>query len=557
MARAKKEAALTPEERLQAALVPDWEWPYKLPGNWCWTKIGSISSLHRGVSYKKTDAHTERRENSCLVMRGGNICEGSIDIEADNIYVDISLVAENQIVRKNDIIIVASTGSTKVIGRAGISKMDYLDVAFGAFLLLVRPSTKVNQRYIDYFFLSDNYRNRIKKLASGININNIRGEYITETLVPLAPLAEQQRIVDRIESLFAKLDEAKEKAQAVVDSFETRKAAILHKAFTGELTAKWREEHGVGMESWEKRRINELARPRAGYAFDSKKFSNTGYQVVRMGNLYGETLDLFRKPVFIPEDDVDDSILNRALIKDGDILITLTGTKYKRDYGYAVCVSSPNKLLVNQRILCLTPFACVERNYLLYYLKSNLFRDVFFSCETGGVNQGNVSSKFVENIEIPISTFDEQLEITTVLDRTLAHEQQAKEAAEAVLDQIDLMKKSILARAFRGELGTNDPNEESAVELLRQVIEQEDGDVIRPKAKAKRIAIPAEIKPLLSGANEEAIVKLLLKAAPQSVSTQTVMSISKKKFELMDALRNLEKKQIVSKSDSGEYSLVR
>ena len=119
------------------------------------------------------------------------------------------------------------------------------------------------------------------------------------------------------------------------------------------------------------------------------------------------------------------------------------------------------------------------------------------------------------------------------------------------------MKKSILARAFRGELGTNDPSEESAVELLRQVIEQEDGDVIRPKAKAKRIAIPAEIKSLLSGANEEAIVKLLLKAAPQSVSTQTVMSISKKKFELMDALRNLEKKQIVSKSDSGEYSLVR
>lgn len=77
------------------------------------------------------------------------------------------------------------------------------------------------------------------------------------------------------------------------------------------------------------------------------------------------------------------------------------------------------------------------------------------------------------------------------------------------------------------------------------------------RQKRSELPIPAEIKPLLSGANEEAIVKLLLKAAPQSVSTQTVMSISKKKFELMDALRNLEKKQIVSKSDSGEYSLVR
>ena len=163
----------------------------------------------------------------------------------------------------------------------------------------------------------------------------------------------------------------------------------------------------------------------------------------------------------------------------------------------------------------------------------------------------------VRELDFFVPNLKEQKEVVNILRKALAKEQQSKEAAEAVLDQIDLMKKSILARAFRGEMGTNDPSEESAVELLRQVIEQEDGDVIRPKAKAKRIAIPAEIKPLLSGANEEAIVKLLLKAAPQSVSTQTVMSISKKKFELMDALRNLEKKQIVSKSDSGEYSLVR
>ena len=77
--------------------------------------------------------------------------------------------------------------------------------------------------------------------------------------VPVPPLPEQQRIVDRIESLFSKLDEAKEKAQAVVDSFETRKAAILHKAFTGELTAKWREEHGVSIDNWKTTRFDSVA----------------------------------------------------------------------------------------------------------------------------------------------------------------------------------------------------------------------------------------------------------------------------------------------------------
>ena len=57
-----------------------------------------------------------------------------------------------------------------------------------------------------------------------------------------------------------------------------------------------------------------------------------------------------------------------------------------------------------------------------------------------------------------------------VIKMWIGKEHQAKEAAEVVLDQIDLMKKSILARAFRGELGTNDPSEESAVELLKRVL---------------------------------------------------------------------------------------
>ena len=82
-----------------------------------------------------------------------------------------------------------------------------------------------------------------------------------------------------------------------------------------------------------------------------------------MGNLYAGELDLSRSPVYYSENDLDDSIKKRALINDGDILITLTGTKYKRDYGYAVRIDNPNSLLVNQRILCLTPK--MEPSYLM------------------------------------------------------------------------------------------------------------------------------------------------------------------------------------------------
>lgn len=546
MARAKKEATLTPEERLQVALVPDWDWPYKLPENWCWTKIGSISSLHRGVSYKKTDAHTERRENSCLVMRGGNICEGSIDTEADNIYVDISLVAENQIVRKNDIIIVASTGSTKVIGRAGISKMDYLDVAFGAFLLLVRPSTKVNQRYIDYFFLSDNYRNRIKKLASGININNIRGEYITETLVPLAPLAEQQRIVDRIESLFTKLDEAKEKAQTVVDSFETRKAAILHKAFTGELTAKWREERGVGMESWRKITFKDVCEKITDGTHHSPVNTKNGeYMYITAKNIKENGIDLAN--VTFVSKDVHEEIYSRCDVQYGDVLYIKDGATT----GIATVntIKKPFSLLSSVAVLRPDKKQILSE-YMAYNLNSSKTKTMMINSMSGNAITRLTLSK-IKAASITICSLDEQGEIVHLIDNLLGKEQQAKEAAEVVLERINLMKKSILARTFRGELGTNDPSEESAVELLKKVSHMP----AETKSKAKRKFAPQKIEAQIKTDLERKIIMAFIQSDTVIMPIQQLMSVSSRKFDVIETLRNLQERGILLK-ENDTYKLM-
>jgi len=125
-------------------------------------------------------------------------------------------------------------------------------------------------------------------------------------------------------------------------------------------------------------------------------------------------------------------------------------------------------LLLNQRIVSLTP-ELIEINFVLYYLRTDLFRNIFFSNETGGVNQGNVSSKFVENIVIPVPLDLEQKEIVRILDDVFEKEENAKDLYN-IIENIDQMKKSILARAFRGELGTNIPEEESAVELLKKTL---------------------------------------------------------------------------------------
>lgn len=500
MARSKKAAVtLTPEEKLQQALVPVEDQPYEVPENWCWTKIGNLTSLHRGVSYKKNDAHTEKLENDCLIMRGGNIGEGYIDTDADNVYVNRSLVGQDQIVRKNDIIIVASTGSTKVIGRAGISQMDYTDVAFGAFLMLVRPLCKLNQRYVDYFFQSDNYRNRIRDLASGVNINNIRADYINETPAPLPPLAEQQRIVDRIESIFAKLDEAKEKAQAVVDGFELRKSAILHKAFTGELTAQWRQEHQSYVNSmlsdiktyasnWQKKDIKFLEKEQSKAEIIT--FEN-GHQWIKCtigaisrvtnGSTPSRKNDEYWKGniPWISSGEVRNNIIGASnecitelgyenssvkFLPVGTVLIAMIGEGKTRGQSAVLDIEAT----INQNIAAVVvDHGLVASHYVWYWFQMNYAKNR----EKGaGSGPQALNCQRVRELDFFVPNIEEQKEIIRLLDDFMLKEQQAKNAAEVVIDQIDTMKKAVLARAFRGELRTNDPAEKSAMELLKSVL---------------------------------------------------------------------------------------
>lgn len=451
----KKEAPVDP-------FVPAEEQPYPIPENWCWVKLGNLYEINPKITADDTIlASFVPMERIGAGMTGrftfeiqpwGKARKNHTQFaDGDVAFAKISPCFENQ----------------KSMMVQGLMN----GIGGGTTELIILRQAQMNQKYTFLLVSTEDFISRGKATYSGtVGQQRISMDFVKAYPVPVPPLPEQHRIVTRIESLFAKLDEAKEKTQAVVDGFELRKSAILHKAFTGELTERWRKEHGVGLDSWETKRINEIAKPRAGYAFDSKKFTNSGYQIIRMGNLYGGELDLSRNPVFISLDDVDETALKRALVNDGDILITLTGTKYKRDYGYAVSILNPTNLLVNQRILCLTPCQGVEKNYILYYLRSNIFRDIFFSNETGGVNQGNVSSKFVESIEVKVPLLAEQHEMVTILNRMMDKEQQAKEAAEAALAQIDTMKKAILARAFRGELGTNDPAEKWAGEMVKAVL---------------------------------------------------------------------------------------
>lgn len=451
MARAKKEAALTPKERLQAALVPDWEWPYKLSGNWCWTRITVITDILNGFAFKSQHYSSA----GIRIIRITNVQDGFIQDKKPVYYPLESQKEITPFMLKDGDFLMSLTGN---VGRVAIIDASFLPAALNQRVacLRIKSEDSVRKEYIFYFCLQKQFVSDCIKSAKGSAQLNMSTEWLKEYPIPLPPLAEQQRIVDRIESLFTKLDEAKEKAQAVMDSFETRKAAILHKAFTGELTKKWRKSANT---RWVYKKIKDCCKLGSGGTPSRKvpDFYKGDIPWIKTGEI--EWNDIYDTEEKITQSAIDNS--SARCYKPGVVLVAMYGMGVTRGKASILRVQAAT----NQAVCVLEPQSALLYNrYLLYYFMRNYW-DIREKAVGG--NQLNLSLTIIKELNIEIPPIDEQVEIVQILDDLFAKEQQTKEAAEAVLDQIELMKKSILARAFRGELGTNDPSEESAVELLR------------------------------------------------------------------------------------------
>lgn len=112
-------------------------------------------------------------------------------------------------------------------------------------------------------------------------------------------------------------------------------------------------------------------------------------------------------------------------------------------------------------------------DFLNYILNSSDAKEYCNNVKTDGVNQSNINAKKIGAYSFNLPLLKEQQEIVRILDSLLEKEQQAKDKVEPILNQIDLMKKAILARAFRGQLGTNNPDDENVIELLKRAITED------------------------------------------------------------------------------------
>jgi len=468
--KSKRNENLTLEEKLEQTLVPNWDEPYKLPDNWCWVYL-TKGFAHCLDNFRKPVNATERS-----TMQG--------DIPYYGATGQVGWI--NNFLTNEHLVLLGEDGApfldyTKdkayiIDGKSWVNNHVHILKSFYG-----KESNFYLMHYLNIFDYHGyvNGSTRLKLTQSSMN----------SIPVPLAPVQEQQRIVKYIETLFAKLDEAKEKAREVVDGFENRKSAILYKAFSGELTAKWRKENNVSDDSWKKTKFKDFCLLKRGFDLPSAKRIDGKYPIVSSSGI----IDAH----------------NTACVKGPGVVTGRSGTIGKviyveTDYWPLNTTLYSENLFEN------------DAKYVSYYLQTFNFKNFSSSTAVPTLNR----NKFM-NETVFVPSIDEQKEIVKILDKLIFKEQKAKNTAEAVVGQIDTIKKAILARAFRGELGTNDPTEESAVELIKKHIEGTIKDISTrvEKPKLEKIEVNVVVKSIIEA------LQTVDKLTPERLKVETKLDI--------------------------------
>lgn len=224
----------TVNELLEEAKLSEEEQPYEVPQNWLWITFGTVAKLFNGYAFKSSDY----QEEGIPIIRISDI-SGENTSSKNAVRVPPHLYNEKFLIKKGDLLIAMSGATT---GKTGVYNSEELALQNQRVGKIKEISHKVLYSLFMKYFVFYNSKQILKRAYGGAQ-PNISGSLIEQLNIALPPLEEQKRIADKVEHLLSKIEEAKQLIEEAKETFELRRAAILEKAFRGELTKKWRGEN--------------------------------------------------------------------------------------------------------------------------------------------------------------------------------------------------------------------------------------------------------------------------------------------------------------------------
>jgi type I restriction enzyme S subunit len=426
----------------------------KLPKNWVETELGEILKLKNGYAFKTKDY----REEGIPLIRIGNIKQGNVTTEK-SIYVDKNDSAEGFIVEKGDVLVAMSGATT---GKYGVFNEDikaYQNQRVGNLKPFAPDLT--SKQFI--YYLLGGLRKEIEDKAYGGAQPNISPKLIETIKIGFPPLAEQQRIVAKLDELFGHLDVLKTRLNHIPQILKNFRQAVLTQAVTGKLTEEWRV--GKALEEWVEVTLQDITKkigsgstPRGG----SASYKEEGIPLVRSMNIHFNGIKS-KGLAFIDEEQAER--LKNVIIEENDILLNITGASIGR-----VCIAEENVIRgrVNQHVTIIRLKDSHSSEYINMYLASSIIQNFIFN-ENYGVTRQALTKTQTQNLEINLPPKEEQAEIVKRVEHLFAKADAIEAQYQSLKIKIDSLPQAILAKAFKGELVKQLDTDCSAEVLLEEI----------------------------------------------------------------------------------------
>lgn len=280
-------------------------------------------------------------------------------------------------------------------------------------VLKLRDDLKAD--YYKWLLKSTSFISEIQTSVVGIREGkNISYPELSYSLMPIPKSPEQTAIATFLDQKTAQIDRAIAQKERLIELLRERKQIVIQQAVTRGLdpTVKMKDSgvEWIGRipEHWEVKKLKYVASIRGGFAFNGSDFVDEGVQLIKISNTYNNKLSLERQPTFLPH-----NFLNSHkdwVVTKGDILMSLTGTLGKRDYGFAILLDTSEKFLLNQRVAKITSIGEVEESFILLLLRNEQYLNQLYTLPSG-TKQANLSNENVIGLEVAIPPPNERVEI--------------------------------------------------------------------------------------------------------------------------------------------------
>ncbi|EJS2611491.1 restriction endonuclease subunit S [Vibrio alginolyticus] len=448
---------------------------FSIPHNWSLANIADVVEVIRGVTYKKNQSSNVARADFLPVIRANNIQQGKLIFE-DLVYVESHLIKSQQIILKDDVVVAMSSGSKSVVGKTAKAESDF-NGGFGAFCGLLRPQKKVvYPPLVSFFTRSAYYRGKVSELSAGANINNLKPSHFEEIVFPVLPLAEQEAIVDKLDTLLAQVATTKARLERTLETLKQFRQSVLADAVSGKLTADWRKNNLIS-EKWEDISFHELIlKVRSGSA-DKPTEDVNGVPILRSSAV---------RPLSVDYSDVRylndvDNLKNENYLRNGDLLFTRLSGSAEYVGNCALVKGVENEYQYPDRLFCARLKDPTHAEYLEYFCNSDGFRQHIYSSIKSSAGHQRITLDVIKKAPISLPPRAEQEEIVIRIKKLFAGADATEQQVNQALERVYNLTQSILAKAFRGEL-----TEQWRKENPELISGDNSADTLLEKIKAER-----------------------------------------------------------------------